>query len=173
MASLGSRIRRVTIRIRTLLVLVALIAVACGAYVELARREARRREWPYEILDAADVGDVPRIRRLLDQGADVDSVTDGRFPWTPLMKAAWRGRTDAVRLLLERGADPDHEDLDCLRAVTLAASASHWDIVRLLVEHGADSTKSDVASKTALDYAKEKGPPEMALWLELRTPKPK
>jgi ankyrin repeat protein len=157
---------------RRWLIAVAAIAVALGAYLELARREARRREWPYEILEAAEVGDVPCIRRLLDEGANVDSVTDGRFPWTPLMKAAWRGRTDAVRLLLERGADPDHQDLDYFRAITLAADAGHWDIVRLLVEHGADATKSDGASMTALDYAKQKGPPEMVRWLESRTPKP-
>jgi ankyrin repeat protein len=158
---------------RRWMIAVAVIAITFGVGLEIARRAERRREWPYAILRAAEDGDVPRIRRLLDEGANVDSVTDGRFPWTPLMHAAWKGRTDAVRLLLERGADPDHEDLDSLRAITLAASASHWDIVRLLVEHGADVTTSDVASKTALDYAKEKGPPEMVRWLELRTPKPK
>ena len=172
MACLCSRLRPwLTIRIRTLLVLVAVIAIAFGAYLEIARREERRRRWPYEILDAADVGDVPRIRRLLDEGANVDSVTDGRFPWTPLMKAAWRGRTDAVRLLLERGADPDHEDLDCFRSITLAAAGGYWDIVRILVERGADTTKSDGLSTTALGYAKEQGEEEMIRYLESRTPK--
>src|SRR5262249_35787011 len=98
MASLWCRFRPwLTIRIRSLLVLIAIVAMAFGVYLELARREERRRQLPYDILHAADAGDVPRILRLLDEGANVDSVTDGRFPWTPLMKAACRGRTDAVR----------------------------------------------------------------------------
>ena len=155
-------------RTRRLLVLIAVVAVALDAHRESVRRDLRRQAWPHEILDAAEAGDVPRIQSLLDEGANVDSVSDGRFPWTPLMKAAWRGRTEAVRLLLERGADPDHEDLDCIRAITVAASASHWDVVRLLVEHGADLTSSDVASKTVLDYARETGPPAIVRWLEER-----
>src|SRR6476620_4292547 len=118
MASLWSRLRRrPTIRLRTLLILIAAIAIALGAYLELARREERRRQMSYELIEAAGAGDVPRIRRLLDEGASIDSVSTGRDPWTPLMTASSRGRTDAVRLLLERGADPDHEDLECSRAV--------------------------------------------------------
>src|SRR4051794_3028723 len=117
-----SRLRgRLKLRLRTLLLLIAVVAIGLGVYLAHLRREERRRRWPYEIHWAAEAGDVPRIRRLLDEGADVDSVTDGRFPWTPLMRASFHGKTDAARLLLERGADPDHEDLDFYRSITLAA----------------------------------------------------
>src|SRR5262249_25529093 len=120
---------RLKLRIRTLLLLIAIFAVVLGLSLNHFRREEKRPRWAYEMLNAAELGDVPRIRQLLDEGADVDSVTDGRYPWTPLMYASFKGRTDAARLLLERGADPDHEDLDFYRPITVAAAEGHWDIV--------------------------------------------
>jgi ankyrin repeat protein len=42
---------------------------------------------------------------LLAAGADVNAV--GRYGWTPLIEAAFWGRLDMVKLLLERGAKPD------------------------------------------------------------------
>ena len=77
------------------------------------------------------------VRSLLDRGADVDSVTNGRFPWTPLMHAAWKGHLGTCRLLLDRGANPCAEDLDSFTPITLAAAEGHWGVVKLLAEHGA------------------------------------
>ncbi|KAH8081089.1 hypothetical protein JL720_8990 [Aureococcus anophagefferens] len=61
-----------------------------------------------ELCRAAYVGDVGALGRLLDGGAPVD----GRDGWgeTPLGRAATRGRVDAVRLLLGRGASADAAD---------------------------------------------------------------
>jgi ankyrin repeat protein len=159
---------RLKLRLRTLLLLIAIFAIGLGTTLNHLRREERRRRWSYEILNAAELGDVPRIRQLLDEGADVNSVTDGRYPWTPLMHASFHGQTDAARLLLERGADPDHQDLDFYRAITLAAAEGHWEIVRMLVERGADTTKGDGQSTTALGYATQQGEAEMICYLESR-----
>jgi ankyrin repeat protein len=52
--------------------------------------------------------------------------------------------------------------------VTLAAADGHWDIVRLLVEHGADTRQGDGYGKTALDYAKENGRPELVRLLRAK-----
>jgi ankyrin repeat protein len=160
--AIWSRIHsRLTLRLRTLIVLDAVVAVGLGVYLDHLRRQELRRRLAQPIIDAATSGDVARVRQLLDQGADVNSVTSGRYPWTPPMNAAFRGNTDVARLLLERGADPNCQDLDSFRAVTLAAADGHWDIVRLLVEHGADPSQGDGYGKTALDYAKENGRPEL------------
>lgn len=79
------------------------------------------------------------------------------------MHAALWGHTEAARLLLERGADPDHQDLDFLSAVGIAAREGHWDIVQPLIDHGADLTEIDVAGKTPLDDAEERDQAEVDL----------
>lgn len=75
-----ARLRRPALRLRSLLILIALVAVGPGIRGDRARREERRRLLADPILRAATRGDVARIRELLDQGADVDSVTDGLSP---------------------------------------------------------------------------------------------
>ncbi|WP_165219694.1 ankyrin repeat domain-containing protein [Aquisphaera insulae] len=168
MAFLPAPRRWRTLRIRTLLVLVAVIAVGIAAPLELARRE-RWLEWVSgELLHAAEAGDVPRIRSLLDEGAPIECELRNRDPFTPLMLASWRGKAEAVRLLLERGADPDHENVERERAITMAAIENHWDIFRMLVEYGADLTACDATGRTGLDYARLGAPPELLQWLEAR-----
>ncbi|WP_165247540.1 ankyrin repeat domain-containing protein [Paludisphaera soli] len=60
---------------------------------------------------AAARGDEPKVRVLLDAGAEVDrrATVDGEE--TALMEAARAGRPEAIRLLLERGADPSIRDV--------------------------------------------------------------
>lgn len=50
------------------------------------------------------------------------NIRDGAL-MTPLMWAAFHGRTDHVRLLLEKGADPSIKDMDGMTAV-------HWSVQR-------------------------------------------
>jgi ankyrin repeat protein len=137
------------------LVLAAGIPLALAANAERQRRLADRLRGP--IVKAAEAGDVAAVRALLDRGADADSVTNGRFPWTPLMHAASRGRLDLCRLLLERGANPRAEDLDSFTPITLAAAEGHWEVVKLLAEHGASGVYADGHGETALGYAQEAG----------------
>jgi ankyrin repeat protein len=54
------------------------------------------------------------------------------------MWAAARGRTDLVRLLLQRGADVNAASANCGTALARAAAGGHADTVRLLLEHGAE-----------------------------------
>ena len=144
-------------RLRNLLALVlaAGIPMALAANAERHRQLVERLRQPLE--DAARAGDTAAVRALLDRGADVDSVTNGRFPWTPLMHAAWKGHLDTCRLLLDRGANPSAEDLDSFTAITLAAAEGHWEIVRLLAEEGASGVYPDGHGETALGYAQEAG----------------
>lgn len=106
------------------------------------------------LLTAAGQGDADEVLRLLDEGVPIDAVDNGRFPFTALMHAAFRGRVEVVRLLLDRGADVTREDLDSFTAITLAAREGHWEIVKLLTDHGADVDHSDGYGRSARDYAR-------------------
>src|SRR6266850_2475373 len=62
-----------------------------------------------ELVQAARSGSEDTVRRLLDQGAVVDSRN--RSGDTPLNIAAKNGHTRLGLLLIERGADVNQKDL--------------------------------------------------------------
>lgn len=71
------------------------------------------------------------IRLLIDSGADVNAVT--HFGDTPLMNAAQSGNTDAVKLLLEHGADAKMKNIRNKTALDIAVSSGAGpEIISLL-----------------------------------------
>lgn len=95
------------------------------------------------LWEAARKGDVAAVRKLLDEGADVN--TKLRYGATVLFYACDRGHLDVVKLLLERGADVNVKDTFYgATPLTWAASPitgdrkpEHSEIVRLLLARGA------------------------------------
>uniref|UniRef100_A0ACD5XGV2 Uncharacterized protein n=1 Tax=Avena sativa TaxID=4498 RepID=A0ACD5XGV2_AVESA len=90
------------------------------------------------MLYAAQEGNVQIIRYLLDHGGD-PAMPDERGS-TPLHDVAMQGHSEAVRLLLSKGApvDPvDHRGAP----LHLAASNDHVEVVKVLLEHAADLNK--------------------------------
>lgn len=105
-------------------------------------RQTRIGEWK-PIMDAAFAGDAKKIAKLIDAGADpnIPSPTPGGH--RPLHRAIEEKKTnprtakhdDAVRVLLERGADPKlRGSWDKHTALQLAAVSSPR-FVPILVEH--------------------------------------
>ena len=101
-----------------------------------------------DIFEAATIGRVDRLRALLDQDpALVNRVApDGFFP---LGLAAYFKHPDAVRLLLDRGADPNQAAANAAKVTALhaAVSANQQQIVEWLVAAGAD-----VNARQQMDY---------------------
>ena len=55
------------------------------------------------IHNAVRKGDITKVQKLIDDGADVNTPHDG---YTPLIIAAMQGRDNVVEFLLKHGADP-------------------------------------------------------------------
>jgi ankyrin repeat protein len=94
------------------------------------------------LLEAAAKGDAARITALLDDYPDLVSergLLSGSTLRTPLHFAVGAEHEDAVRLLLERGADPNARDEgDNAVPLHFAAEKENMRIIRLLVEHGSE-----------------------------------
>jgi ankyrin repeat protein len=83
-------------------------------------------------------------------------IREGMAP--PFREVSNRNPVDAVKLLLEAGANPNAKTPDGDTALHLAAFAGKLDIVRALVEGGADMNVKDAAGKTALQVVMEQPP---------------
>jgi hypothetical protein len=91
---------------------------------------------------------------------------DDRF--TPLMEAVLAKDREAVRSLLEQGADPDVHDTDQeWTALHLAARGNDAAIVKLLLDYGAEVDSVDTFGNTPLWRAMFEGADDaIALLLE-------
>ena len=88
---------------------------------------------------AASLGDLERVRQLLEDGVRVDSVKeDGN---TALHCASIMGHTSVVELLIEEEADLEATGNSGATPLMMAASMGHLAAVQALLEGGAQSSK--------------------------------
>ncbi len=117
--------------------LLALIAVAATA------------QDPEKFYSAVRENNLAQLKALLDQKGN-PAVTDDRG-MTPLMYAAEVGSLEAMRLLIDRGADVNAQN-------AFGSTALMWSVadpakVRLLLDHGADVNLTAKSGRTALIIA--------------------
>ncbi len=93
----------------------------------------------YTISVAAAVGDQERVEQLLRKDVGLARRLDSARV-SPLSYAAREGHLHIVRLLLERGADPNTPEEAAPDGLALfwACCGNHMDVARLLLEHGAN-----------------------------------
>ena len=88
-----------------------------------------------KLCDAASKGNIGRIRFLLASGVDINC---SRIR-TPLYWAAYSGRTDVDKLLLDEGANPEKgSEQEDNNPLYWAIFLSRRDMVRFLLDAGAN-----------------------------------
>lgn len=113
---------------------------------------------PLDVFDASALGRLDRLRELLaaDPAAANAWAADGFFP---LGLACFFRQGEAVRLLIEAGADVHAAARNPMRVTGLhaAAAARSPEIARMLLERGAQANARQQAGYTALHAAAQHG----------------
>ncbi|MFC1634443.1 ankyrin repeat domain-containing protein [Planctomycetota bacterium] len=106
-------------------------------------------EPPISLEEAAAIGDVDRIKQLIENGFRVEDF-DSLSYMTPLHRAAMVGHKPVVELLLAEGAPINERDTELKTPLYYAISNGHKEIVELLIRKGADFN-------TTCSYVKDTG----------------
>lgn len=116
-----------------------------------------------DVFEAAALGYVDRLReRLLDDaGAVATYSTDG---FTPLHLAAFFGKAEVARILLDHGAGVDAFTRNAFANQPLHAAAAgrHIEVCRVLLAAGADVNATQHGGYTPLHEAAQHGDVEMS-----------
>eukprot|EP00049_Salpingoeca_infusionum_P015690 m.307121 g.307121 ORF g.307121 m.307121 type:complete len:2248 (-) comp15932_c0_seq1:1557-8300(-) len=108
-----------------------------------------------DLHKAAKEEDMRELKRLLEQGADINAQDDRT--WSPIHYCALKGRVAAARELISRGCDVNVAKHDGWRPVHLAAYNDHLDVLKELIQAGADTTAHQKDDKTCYTLAKSEG----------------
>ena len=117
-------------------------------------------------LHLAAAGDhVDAISLLLEHGASTELPTERGMEvpgqpgqlWTPLFTAAYRGHTNAVRALLDGGAQVDAEDAGESTPLMIAANVGREPVVAQLLVQRAGFQRQNKFGISPLMFASDKG----------------
>jgi ankyrin repeat protein len=115
-----------------------------------------------DVYESAAMGYVDRLRERLDEDASLANArsTDG---FSALHFAAFFGKPEAARILLEAGARVDAYAENEIRVQPLhsAAASRHLEVCRLLLAAGADVNARQEGGFVPLHAAAHNGDPEM------------
>ncbi|GAB1822368.1 ankyrin repeat domain-containing protein [Herbidospora sp. RD11066] len=116
------------------------------AHDDLERARAALRHKPdldhgrgtLPLYRAAQRGNAPMVSLLLEHGADPNQASHGEEEGLPLCAAASWDHEEALRALLEAGANPDLAECEGWTPLMWAATLGHLATADLLLDFGAD-----------------------------------
>ncbi len=110
------------------------------AHVTTLEAASNTAEAVASLRDAAGKGDLARLNALLNAHPELIDERGGEGVRTPLHQAVFGNCEAAVKLLLERGANPNIRcEGDNAYPLHFAVEKHRFPIIRLLVEHKADT----------------------------------
>ncbi len=126
-------------------ILVIALLIVCGQTTQ-----STAEEQTVDIWTAAAQGNIQAIKQHVSAGTDVDAKEPPGGS-TPLLVAATFGQVEAVKFLIEKGANVNAGSNDGSTALHGAAFFCHTEIVKLLLGKGAVVDAKNIRGETPLD----------------------
>jgi ankyrin repeat protein len=149
------------------LVTVATLAALLTSTVIILNRRTQDR---YALFNAAEAGDLERVKLLAQQGAPLNKTVATTFGFTPLIVAVFHNNTNIAYYLVNAGADVNLADKSGTTPLmwAIVRGDEALPLVNFLIAHGAKLDAIDKHGATALSYA-HSDPPKPQLIDALRT----
>lgn len=116
-----------------------------------------------DIYEASSLGDMENVLHLLEKDLSLINAfsIDG---FTPLGLASFFGHLELVKILIEKGADPNLASKNEFKVTPLhsACAISNYGIAELLIENGADVNAKQMQGITPLHSAAHNGQSKLA-----------
>ena len=126
-----------------------------------ADANAMSNEKNADLIAAAKIGDVNKIKNLIESGADLNAKNKKKE--TALYIALENNHLEAATLLIEKGADRNAKNKDGLTPLMASALKNQAKAVRLLLERGANPNAENKKGKKILDLIKYDYPEKPSL----------
>ena len=91
------------------------------------------------LFEAVEAGDLDSMRQFIRQGCDLDEISDERWGMTPLLVAAELRNAEAMKILLDAGADPNSEGESGF--FPIHAATADLECLKVLLEAGGDPNR--------------------------------
>ncbi|WP_028329955.1 ankyrin repeat domain-containing protein [Brachyspira alvinipulli] len=152
--------------INTIIIIVIVSIVILWPILKKAARHIKIDNSEESIHIACLYGDLPKIKRLLESGVNINSKDFSNK--TPLMYAAEDGAIDTIDYLIRNGANINDIDVRGDSALIIALKNNNVKASKLLIEKGANlyikneddkdalSIASDIDSKEMIEFIKNK-----------------
>lgn len=103
---------------------------------------------------------------MIDNGADVNAIATNAARVAPVHAAAAVSDRETMRMLLERGANPNAKQQNDVTPLHGAASRGDVEMATLLLAHGAEPGARTTDGLTPVEMARKYGKTEFADWME-------
>ena len=135
-------------------------------------RQFDRNGWSPVHL-AAHFGHIEILRLIISYGVDLDAPSRNGVTQAPIHMAVGSEQHEAVRVLLEAGADPDVRQKKDWTALHQAILHEDYRMIEILLAGGADINAERIDGKFPMDMARDKHLKEMEYFLRDRGGRPR
>jgi len=132
----------------------------------LAQPARPKKTIKQELIEAIWARDMDRLKTLLEQGADPNTVDESYYNSTPLLHSISFSDIEIAKLFLDYKADINRRSAQDYTPLMLAASNDNLPLVKLFLDHGANPNLKNADGNTAFMIAAKHNPAIARLLVE-------